>query len=528
MLIGIQSPYYKKGFSLSDIKSEFFNSNIKNDILSGFVVALVLIPEAIVFSVIAGISPFIGLYTACILGIITALIGGKAGVISGLTGAIAVILLSLSIKIKETLPLNLVKELISNNELSSIILQYLLLTTILAGVFQVLFGVFKIAKYIRLVPNYVLFGLVNGLTIIAVIAQFYTFKSESIVYYILILTTILIVYYLPKLTKIIPATLVALIAISFVVIYFDLDTKKVGDLANISNSFTAFSIPKIYINFDALLLVLPYSLLIAIISSLESLMTLSLLDEMQQKEGNPNQECIALGAGNIACGFFGATAGSSMLGQSVLNFSNGALGRITTLIVPILLIFFIVHFSGYIAIIPIAVLIGILATIPIFLFKWQNSYQIKNFTNLERFMIVLVTIITIFADLEIAFVLSLLISFIVYLFKLFTIKSRVYINNDEKTYELSGPLYRYNINSFLDLFDISNDPKIVIIDFKNVRVVDESALDAIEQIASLCKQENKNLRIKYLSNHCKNALKEAIYYCEYNESDPKYKVVLDD
>ena len=286
-----------------DVKSEFFNSNIKNDILSGLVVALVLIPEAIVFSVIAGVSPIIGLYTAFILGIITALIGGKSGVISGLTGAIAVVLFALSVKIQQTLPTNIIQELTHNGELSIMILQYILLATILAGIFQVLFGVLKLAKYIRLVPNYVLFGLVNGLAIITFVAQFYTFKAEGFIYYILVIATILIVYYFPKLTKIIPSTLVALIVLSFMVIYFDFDTKKVGDLANISSTFPSFSIPKIYINTQALLTVLPYALLIAFISSLESLLTLSVLEEMQEKQGNANQECIALGAGNITCGF---------------------------------------------------------------------------------------------------------------------------------------------------------------------------------------------------------------------------------
>lgn len=510
-----------------DLKSEFFNSNIKNDILSSFVVAIVLIPEAIVFSVIAGFSPIIGLYTAFILGIITALIGGKSGVISGLTGAIAVVLFALSVKIQQTLPLDIIEKLTHNGELSILILQYILLTTILAGIFQVLLGVFKLAKYIRLVPNYVLFGLVNGLAIITFVAQFYTFKSEGFIYYILVIATILIVYYFPKLTKVIPSTLVALLALTFVVLYFDLDTKRIGDLANISNTFPSFSIPKIYINTQAILTVLPYALLIAFISSLESLLTLNLLDEMTEKQGNTNQECIALGAGNITCGFFGAAAGSSMLGQSVLNYSNNASGRVTTLLVPLFIMLFILYFSGYVAIMPVAILVGILATIPIFLFQWQNQFQIKKLNNLEKFLIVLVTVITIFANLEIAFALSLLIAFVLYIFKLFSIKSKVYMNDKEKVYELYGPLYFNSVNSFLEIFDIKNDPKYVVIDFKNTRVVDQAAINAIENIVEQYKQEHKTLRIKYLSAHCKKALPQAAYYCEYNEDDPNYKVALD-
>ncbi|MDD2641028.1 MAG: SulP family inorganic anion transporter [Arcobacteraceae bacterium] len=510
-----------------DLKSEFFNSNIKNDILSSLVIAVVLIPEAIVFSVIAGFSPIIGLYTAFILGIITALIGGKSGVISGLTGAIAVVLFALSVKIQQTLPADMLERLKPEGELSILILQYILLATILAGIFQVLLGVFKVAKYIRLVPNYVLFGLVNGLAIITFVAQFYTFKSEGFIYYILVIATILIVYYFPKLTKIIPSTLIALLVLTFVVIYFDLDTKRIGDLSNISSTFPSFSIPKIYINAQAILTVLPYALLIAFISSLESLLTLSLLDEMTEKQGNANQECIALGAGNITCGFFGATAGSSMLGQSVLNFSNNASGRTTTFLVPVLLMLFILYFSGYIAIIPVAILVGILATIPMFLFQWQNQFQIKKLSNLEKFLIVLVTIITIFANLEIAFALSLLIAFVLYIFKLFSIKSRVYMNENKKVYELYGPLYFNSTQSFLEIFDIQNDPKNVVIDFKNTRVVDQAAINAIEHLVERYKQEHKTLRIKHLSAHCKKALTHAAYYCEYNEDDPNYKVALD-
>ena len=225
--------------------------------------------------------------------------------------------------------------------------------------------------------------------------------------------------------------------------------------------------------------------------------------------------------------FFGATAGGSMLGQSVLNHSNNASGRLTTLLVPLLIMLFILYFSGYIAIIPVAVLIGILATIPMYLFQWQNRCQIKKFTNLEKFIIVLVTVITIFANLEMAFALSLLIVFVVYIFKLFNIKSKVYMNGKEKVYELYGPLYTYSTRSFLEIFDIDNDPKTIIIDFKHTRVIDKAAIKAIDDLVEQYKQKDKTLRIKYLSAHCKKALTYAAYYCEYNEDDPNYKVALD-
>lgn len=509
-----------------DIKSEFLNSNIKNEILSAFVVSLVLIPEAIVFCVIIGISPLVGIYTASILGIVTALIGGKAGVISGLTGAIAVTLLALSIKIKQSIPSDTLQQLSLNNELSTLILQYLLLATILAGVFQVLFGVLKVAKYVHLLPYYALFGLVNGLAIIMIVAQFYTFNNEAYSYYALVVSTILITIYFPKITKLVPASFVALFIGSFLVIYFDLDTKRVGDLANLTSGVPFFSIPKIYINFDLLLTVLPYSLLIAFISSLESLMTMNVLDKMQEGRADANQECIATGSGNIVCGFFGAVAGSSMLGQSVLNYSNNAFSRVSTLLTPLFLIAFVIYFPEYISKVPLAVLVGILITIPIFLIKWQNQTQIKEFSNFEKAITVLITTVTIFTNLEIAFVVAVFISFILFLFKQFTIKSRVYEKDSEKIYELYGPLYRYNCSTFLNLFDIKNDTKAVVIDFKNVRVVDQSAINAIDELALLYKKANITIRIKYLSKACRDTLKEASYFCEFNEDDPSYKVAI--
>lgn len=510
-----------------DIKSEFINSNVKNDILSALVISLILIPEAIVFSVIAGISPVVGLYTAFILGIITALINGKAGVISGLTGAVAIVLLSLATKIKDTLPSDILEELTDNGELSTMILQYILLATIIAGIFQILFGVLKIAKYIRLVPNYVLFGLVNGLAIVTVVAQFYTFQSENYIYYVLVAITLLMIYILPKYIKVLPSTFITVIVLSILVIYLDLDTKRIGDLTTITESFPTFSIPKIYINLDTLLTVLPYSLLLACISSIESLLTLSLLDELDDKKGNVNQECIAMGAGNITCGFLGAPAGGGMIGQSVVNFNNGAFGRFSSLFVSVFIILFILFFSNYIALVPVAVLVGILITIPIFLFQWQNNHQLKKFTNKEKLILVLVTAITCTATLEIAFVLSIVLAFALYILNNHSLKSKISVQNNVKTYEIYGPLYFNLITTFLNFFDLKNDPKTIIIDFKHARIIDQAAIDAIEELVSLCKQENKILRIKHLSNDCRNALKEATYYCEYHEDDPMYKVVLD-
>ncbi len=512
---------------MSSIKNEFLNSNIKNDLLSGFMVALVIIPEIIVFSTIIGISFQVALYTACILCLVMGLIGGKSGSIAGLTGTIAVIFLSLSIELKQSLPSDILHKAITNDELPILILQYILVATFLAGVIQILFGIFKCAKYIRLIPNYVIFGLINGLAIMAVIAQFYTFKSEEFIYYILVIITFLIVFFLPKFSKSIPSSFVALIVVTPIVLFFDIDTKTIGDLADVSvSALPTISIPKLYLSFEGFFVLIPYALLIALVSSIESLITINTIEEMHQEQGNPSKELLAIGTGNVLCSFLGSTAGSSMLSQSVFNFNNGGLGRFSTLFVSVFLIFFMYSLSSYISMMPLGILIGILISIPFFLFEWQNNYYIKDFTKREKIALIMIATVTIFVSLEIAFVLSVIIGFILYVSKLFVVTSRVHTVKGEKTYELFGPLHLYNANTFLRLFDIKNDPKQVVIDFKNLRVIDQKAIDAIDKIALMYKDNGIILRIKYLSNHCKNNSKEAKFYCEYNEDDPIYKVAI--
>ncbi len=510
-----------------NIKNTFIGKSAKDDILSGIVVAVALVPEAIAFSIIAGVSPLVGLYTAFILGFITAIIGGKAGMISGATGAVAVVLVSLGIKAKDALAPQMLNDLILNSQLSSYILQYILMATIMAGIFQILVGVFKLGKFIRLVPQPAMYGFVNGLAIVIAMSQFPLFKGENWIMYVLVICTMVIVKFFPKISKIIPSGLVAIIVISIIVIFFDLDTKRVGDLADISGGFPTFSMPIMYISFDSILLILPYSILIALVGLIESLLTLSVLDEMGGKRGSGNQECVAQGIGNITCGFFGGMAGCAMIGQSIINFTNNGWGRLSGFVASLLLLSFVVEFPTYIAMIPIAVLVGIMFMVSIGTFEWESGNRFRFMPNHDRFVLIIVTVITIYADLAIAVITGIIISALVFAWKHSKVSARTYNKNkDTKIYEFDGPLFFGSTTSFFELFDLEKDPQYVILDFKDARVMDISGVEAIDTITKKYFDANKKLKVRHLSKDCKKILKNAGPFCTYEEDDPNYKVAI--
>lgn len=510
-----------------NIKSTFIGQSIKSDILSGIVVAIALVPEAIAFSIIAGVSPLVGLYTAFILGLITAIIGGKAGMISGATGAVAVVLVGLGVKVKESISPDLLATLQANDAVATYILQYILLATIIAGIIQVLIGVFKLGKLIRLVPQPAMYGFVNGLAIVIAMAQFPLFKGENWIMYILVIATMIIVKFFPKVSNAVPSGLVAIVVISTLVIGMDLDTKRVGDLANISGNLPSFAIPTLNVNFDSILTVLPYSILVALVGLIESLLTLSVLDEMGGKRGSGNQECIAQGTGNITCGFFGGMAGCAMIGQSIINFSNGGWGRLSGFTAAVLLITFVVSLSSFISMIPVAVLVGIMFMVSIGTFEWESANRLKYMPNSDRFVLIAVTVITIFADLAIAVITGIIISALVFAWKHSKVRSRTHRENDNtKVYEFDGPLFFGSTTSFFELFDIKHDPENIILDFKNARVMDISGVEAIDNITKKYADMNKKLVIRHLSKDCKEILKNAGPFCTYEEDDPNYKVAI--
>ena len=492
---------------MSLVKRYNFTTNPKNDILSGTVVAIALIPEAIAFSIIAGVNPQIGLYTAFILGLITALIGGKPGMISGATGAVAVVLV----------------DLVLNHGI-----EYMFLAAILAGIIQISIGVLKLGKFIRMVPQPAIYGFVNGLAIVIATSQIPLIKDESWITFFLISLTMIIIYILPKFTKAIPASLGAIISVTALVLIFNLDTKSIGDLADISGSFPSFHIPLAPLNFETLKIILPYSIIIALVGLIESLLTLSVLDEMGNERGSGNQECVAQGVGNVTCGFFGAMPGCAMIGQSMINFTSGGKGRLSALTAAILLILFVVSLSSYISKIPIAALVGIMFVVAIATFSWSSLGHFTKMPKEDIFVMVLVTIITIFFDLAIAVIAGVIISALVFAWKHAKIYATSYMEDkDTKVYELEGPLFFGSVASFMEKFDPKNDPFKVVIDFKRARVLDQSGVEAIDRITKKYKEEAKALVLRHLSDECKQLLKEAGPYCTYEEDDPNYRIAID-
>lgn len=483
-------------------------SNAKNDLLSGAVVAIALVPEAIAFSFVAGLSPIVGLYTVFILGLVTALIGGKPGMISGATGAVVVVLASLAINYG---------------------LEYVLATAVMAGLIQIAFGLLKLGKFIRLVPQPAIFGFVNGLAIVIAMSQLKMFEGEGVVMYALVAATMAIMYLLPKYTKAIPAGLVAIALATVVVIVWDLPTKQVGDLANIAGSFPSFHLPHVPFDLNTLFIIAPYSFIIAMVGLIESLLTLAVLDEMSEKRGNGNKECVAQGVGNTLCGFFGAMPGCAMIGQSIINFTSGGLTRLSSATAAILVIIFVVSISDIISQIAIAALVGIMFMVSINTFEWASVSRLRRMKRADAFILVSVTVITIFADLAVAVISGVIISALVFAWEHAKITYTTRVEEDgTKVYELDGPLFFGSATRFAnEIFKVGSDPDNVVIDFTNSRVMDSSGIEAIDKVTKKYIEAGKSVKLRHLSEDCIQALKDAGPYCMHELDDPTYKVAID-
>ena len=518
----------------------YSTQNIKNDLLSGALVAVALVPEAIAFSFIAGVSPVVGLYGAFIIGLITSLLGGKPGMISGATGSVAVVFVSLGLAVNHMYP-ELDKE-----ALSMMILNYILVTSIIAGLIQIAIGLLKMGKFIRLVPQPALFGFVNGLAIVIALAQLKFLEpknveqyhgfleiikasfTENYIMYLIILITMLTMHFLPKITKAVPAGLIAIVTITLVVYYGGIETKIVGDLADLSHvSMPTFVMPMGELfSMESMKIILPTAVIVALVGLIESLLTLSVLDEMGGNRGSGNKECVALGVGNTASGLFGGMAGCAMIGQSVINFTSGGLGRLSSLTAAILLIILVVSFSSVIAAIPVAVLVGIMFMVSIGTFEFSSLKRVKYMPKSDAFVLVVVTIITVFFDLAVAVIAGIIISALVFAWKHAKIFAQTTVENDTKIYSLEGPLFFGSVTSFHEQFNPKDDPDEVIVDFKNARVMDSSGTEAIDTLTEKYKKEGKKLTIKHLSDDCKKVLTTAGPFCSYEENDPTYKVAV--
>jgi len=517
----------------------YSTQNIKNDILSGALVAVALVPEAIAFSFIAGVSPVVGLYGAFIIGLITALLGGKPGMISGATGSVAVVFVGLGLSVKNMYP-----EL-DTEALSMMVLHYILLTSIIAGLIQIVIGALKMGKFIRLVPQPALFGFVNGLAIVIALAQLPFLAptdiaqyggnwldiikaslSENYIMYIIVIVTMATMQFLPKISKAVPAGLVAIVVVTLVVYFGDIATKTVGDLADLSNvSMPSFTPPLTELfTWSSMAVIIPVALIVALVGLIESLLTLSVLDEMGGKRGSGNKECIALGVGNSTSGLFGGMAGCAMIGQSVINFTSGGLGRLSSFTAAVLLIILVVSFSDVIAAIPVAVLVGIMFMVSIGTFEFSSLSRIKYMPRSDAFVLIAVTIITIFEDLAVAVIAGIIISALVFAWEHAKIFARTREEDGKKIYELNGPLFFGSVTSFNEQFDVNNDPDEVVIDFKDARVMDSSGSEAIDALTDKYKKAGKKLTLRHLSEDCKKTLHSAGPFCTYEEDDPTYKV----
>lgn len=502
--------------------SSYRNINLKNDLLSGFTVALALVPEAVAFAFVAGVAPLVGLYAAFIVCLITSVFGGRPGMISGATGALAVVMVSL---------------------VTQHGIEYLFATVVLMGILQILFGVLKLGKFIRLVPEPVIYGFVNGLAIVIFLAQFGHFKEKSsagelnwlsgyALYSMLavILLTMAVIYFLPKLTKAFPAPLAGILVATAVVLGFGIDTKSVGDLASIKGGFPSFHIPNIPFNIETLKIIFPYSLVLAGIGLIESLLTLTLVDELTETRGKGNKECVAQGAANVVTGFFGGMGGCAMIGQSIINVTSGGRSRISGIMAAMSLLIFILFGSELIEQVPVAALVGVMFMVCIGTFEWASFRIWNKIPKADFFVIILVTGLTVAFDLAIAVIMGVIFSALIFAWEnAVRIRAKKHIDHQGvKHYEIRGPLFFASTTHFLEKFEPQTDPEDVIVDFRESRVFDHSGIEAIQKLSDRYRKNGKRIRFRHLSEDCRRLLDKAGVVVEINHAEDPHYAVADD
>lgn len=491
----------------------------KTELLSGLTVALALVPEAVAFAIIAGLDPLVGLYAAFVMGLVTSLIGGRPGMISGATGAVAIVIVALA---------------------ASHGPEYIFACVILAGIFQVLAGVFKLGKLMRLVPHPVVFGFVNGLAIVIGGAQLVQFRESpggpwlqgNDLYLMigLVLVVMVTMWGLPKLTKAIPSGLAGIIIVVAIVYFFGLDTRTIGDIASIEGGFPVPSLPEIPFTFEAFMIILPYSAIVALVGLIESLLTLNLIDEITETRGQSNREAVAQGTANILSGFTGGMGGCAMIGQSLINISSGARARLSGIFASLMLLAFIMFGSSYIEQIPMAALTGIMIMVAIGTFEWTSLRTFGKMPKWDLFVLVLVTVLTVVIDLAVAVIVGVIVSALRFAYEnAKRIRARKHIDADgRKHYEIYGPLFFGSVTTFNSKFDIMNDPDEVIIDFMESRISDMSAIEAVNRITERYEKVGKQVTLRHLSPDCRQRLNKANAIIDVRvDEDPNYKVMAD-
>ena len=505
----------------------FTATRLWTEILSGLTVALALVPEAVAFAFVAGVHPLVGLYAAFLVGLITAFIGGRPGMISGATGALAVVMVAL---------------------VAEHGVEYLFATVVLMGSLQILAGIMHLGRFIRLVPHPVMLGFVNGLAIVIFLAQMTQFKvpgtvdstghgttggiwlSGAPLYMMLglVALTMAIIYIMPRLTKVIPAPLAGIGIVAAIVIGFGLNVPRVGDMASIQGGLPLFHIPLVPINWETFEIILPYSIILAAIGLIESLLTLNLVGEMTGKRGGASQECIAQGIANTITGFFGGMGGCAMIGQSIINVKSGGRTRIAGIAAAIFLLLFILIGSSIIELIPLAALVGVMFMVVIGTFAWNSLTILRRVPLTDAFVTLLVTIVTVMSDLAVAVVVGVIVSALAYAWNNAT---RIHAHIDQpdaqtKSYIIQGPLFFGSSAGFSELFTPQEDPETVIVDFADSRVVDQSALQAIEAVAAKYEAAGKRIQLRHLSRDCHKLLTKAGHLMVDSDDDPDYALAV--
>ena len=504
-------------------------SQLRTDILSGLTVALALVPEAVAFSFVAGVHPLVGLYAAFAIGLVTALIGGRPGMISGATGALAVVMVSL---------------------VSQYGVEYLFATVILMGLIQIVVGVMHWGKFMRLVPHPVMLGFVNGLAIVIFLAQLGHFRTggeaaghgigggewmSGMPLYLMIgltLLTMAVIQFAPRaVTKFIPAPLLAILVISAIVIGLGLDVRKVGDLSSIQGGLPSFHIPMVPLTFETLTIIGPYAIILAAVGLIESLLTLNLVGEMTNTRGGASKECVAQGTANIVTGFIGGMGGCAMIGQSMINVKSGGRTRWAAISAALFLLGFVVFTSGLIEQIPLAALVGVMFMVVIGTFAWRSITIMARVPRADALVIILVTIVTVMTDLATAVVVGVIISALVYAWQASTHMYATTVNRPDdpnvKVYRLFGPLFFGSVESFNQIFNPESDPPTVVIDFMDSRVMDHSGLQAIDALAAKYQANGTRLKLRHLSRDCRDLLAKAGQLIEPDTDDPSYGVAVD-
>lgn len=494
---------------------------LKNEVLSGLTVALALVPEAVAFALIAGVHPLVGLYAAFMVGLVTAVFGGRPGMISGATGALAVVMVAL---------------------VAQHGVQYLFAAVVLMGLIQMAAGFLRLGKFIRIVPYPVFLGFVNGLAIVIFLAQLEQFKvveggvahwlEGSALYLMLglVALTMAIAHFLPRLTTAIPSSLAAIGVVSLLVIGFELDTRTVGDLASIAGGLPQFSVPAVPLNLETLQIILPYSFILAAIGLIESLLTMQLVDEITETRGQGNRVSIGQGLANVITGLFGGMGGCAMVGQSIINTESGGRGRASGIVAALALLGFILFASDLIEMIPLAALVGVMFMVVIGTFEWGSLRLFGRVPKADIFVGLLVAAVTVATDLAIAVVVGVVVSALVFAWEhAKSIHAKVIKDAPSATvYELHGPLFFGSTARFHEIFDPQNDTDDVVVEFQHCKVWDHSGIEAIDSLAERYTQAGKTLHLRHLSHDCRRLLKKAGDLVEVNViEDPRYYVADD-